>query len=141
MERQPYVSTYTRSEWDHVFLKGEARVEWLRPGDSRRPSNDHDPEVTLVRVWLQSGGLVRYTCVRHEEGHSYTREVIAEGEDTDGRPGWFIRDEEGGRDCDGHTARHWSGFSPGGLEAGGWSSPARQISTRFYDEYARAAGY
>lgn len=141
MNRQPYVSTYTADDWRDVMIQGDARVEWLSPNDARRPTHDLDPDIALVRVWLQAGSLTRYSYSRHEEGHSYSRETITEGEDADGQPGWLMRDEAGGRDCDGLNARRWSGFSPGGLEPGQWTSPARQISERYYDEHARAAGY
>lgn len=137
---EPFVGTYTMSEWDHVTICGDARVEWLPPGDSRRPTYDGEPDKSLVRVYLHSGSLRRYQCEDTDEGHSYEHEVISEGEVGD-RPAWVIETENGGKDCDGAHARHWEGYSTGGLTDGAWYSPSTELSSSVYDQFAQMAGY
>lgn len=138
--RQPYVTTYTLDEWQHVVILGEARLEWLAPLDGRRPACDPDPERSLVRVYLASGNLRRYQCANTDEGHSYEHEVVSEGE-VNGAPVWIIETEDGGKDCDGSHARYWEGYSTGGLIEGAWYSPSTETSSSVYDQYAQMAGY
>lgn len=137
---QPYVSTYTVDEWRGVTLCGSAQVEYIPPGDARRPACDPDPEAPLMRVYLHSGSMRRYHCANHDEGHSYEQEVISEGE-MGGAPAWIIETENGGKDCDGQHARYWEGYSTGGLEEGAWFSPSTETKAEVYDQYARMAGY
>lgn len=141
MTRKPYVATYTFEEWRGVTLYGDSRVEWLPPGDSRRPTYDPDPDAALARVHLSSGRLRRHAAGPTDEGDSYTSEEVEQGQDDDGKPCWVIQDESGGRDCDGNHARYWKGVSYGGLPRGAWLSPSTEVSASVYDQYARMAGY
>lgn len=137
---QPYVSTYTDTEWRGVTLHGDATVTYLPPGDTRRPAYDPDPGVALVRVTLHGGRLQRYTASRHEEGVSYEQEEIHLGE-VGGAPAWIIETENGGKDCDGQHACYWEGYSTGGLIEGAWFSPSTETKAEVYDQFAQMAGY
>lgn len=139
-QRQPYVTTYTSSEWAGVTICGDAQVRWLTPGDARRPVCDPEPDKALVRVYLYGGNLRRYHCVNTDEGHSYEHETVSEGE-VEGEPAWIIETEDGGKDCDGAHARYWEGYSTGGLIEGAWHSPSVETDSSVYDQYARMAGY
>lgn len=138
----PYVRVFEAHELDNLTVDGCALFKVLLPGDKRRPEVEIDPGAALVLVELLSGEWSLSVYNEHEEGYERRWERVCRVDAEDGRPaGWHILDKTTSRDCDGLTARTWTGWSLGGDPRGRWMSDSNQTGESYFDGAAQAAGY